>query len=337
MNKQHNISLKPFNTFGIDVKARDFISIDDEDELRDLIRQVYADEIFIISGGSNMLLTQNLDKTVVFINNKGIDIYQEDEDYLLVDVAAGENWHNFVLWAVHHDYGGIENLALIPGCVGTSPIQNIGAYGVELKDTFQQCEAIQIQTGEKRFFTNAECQFGYRDSIFKNELVNQYIITKVRFKLTKKPHTIQADYKSLKNYLEDKNINQPEITDVANAVTAIRQSKLPNPKEIGNSGSFFKNPILTKEQFYNLTESYPEVPSFDLGEGQVKVPAGWLIEQCGFKGYRNGDAGVHDKQALVLVNHGDASGQEILDLSKQIRQSVNKKFDIQLTPEVNIF
>ena len=337
MNKQHNISLKPFNTFGIDVKARDFISIDDEDELRDLIRQVYADEIFIISGGSNMLLTQNLDKTVVFINNKGIDIYQENEDYLLVDVAAGENWHNFVLWAVHHDYGGIENLALIPGCVGTSPIQNIGAYGVELKDTFQQCEAIQIQTGEKRFFTNAECQFGYRDSIFKNELVNQYIITKVRFKLTKKPHTIQADYKSLKNYLEDKNINQPEITDVANAVTAIRQSKLPNPKEIGNSGSFFKNPILTKEQFYNLTESYPEVPSFDLGEGQVKVPAGWLIEQCGFKGYRNGDAGVHDKQALVLVNHGDASGQEILDLSKQIRQSVNKKFDIQLTPEVNIF
>ena len=337
MNKQHNISLKPFNTFGIDVKARDFISIDDEDELRDLIRQVYADEIFIISGGSNMLLTQNLDKTVVFINNKGIDIYQENEDYLLVDVAAGENWHNFVLWAVHHDYGGIENLALIPGCVGTSPIQNIGAYGVELKDTFQQCEAIQIQTGEKRFFTNAECQFGYRDSIFKNELVNQYIITKVRFKLTKKPHTIQADYKSLKNYLEDKNIKQPEITDVANAVTAIRQSKLPNPKEIGNSGSFFKNPILTKKQFYNLSESYPGAPSFDVGEGQVKVPAGWLIEQCGFKGYRNGDAGVHDKQALVLVNYGDASGQEILDLSKQIRQSVNKKFDIQLTPEVNIF
>ena len=337
MNKQHNISLKPYNTFGIDVKARDFISVDNEDELRDLIRQVYADEIFIISGGSNMLLTQDLDKTVILINNMGIDVYQDNEDDVLVDVAAGENWHNFVLWAVHHDYGGIENLALIPGCVGTSPIQNIGAYGVELKDTFQQCEAIQIQTGEKRFFTNAECQFGYRDSIFKNELANQYIITKVRFKLTKKPHTIQADYKSLKSYLEDKNISQPEIIDIANAVTEIRQSKLPNPQEIGNSGSFFKNPIVTKNQFEKLLESHPEAPSFDLGDNQVKVPAGWLIEQCGFKGYKNGDAGVHDKQALVLVNHGNASGQEILDLSKQIRECVNEKFDIQLTPEVNIF
>ena len=337
MNKQHNISLKPYNTFGIDVKARDFISIDNEDELRDLIRQVYADEIFIISGGSNMLLTQDLDKTVILINNAGIDVYQDNENDVLVDVAAGENWHDFVLWAVHHDYGGIENLALIPGCVGTSPIQNIGAYGVELKDTFQQCEAIQIQTGEKRFFTNAECQFGYRDSIFKNELANQYIITRVRFKLTKKPHTIQADYKSLKSYLEGKNISQPEITDIANAVTEIRQSKLPNPQEIGNSGSFFKNPIIAKEQFDRLTKSHPEVPSFDLGNNQIKVPAGWLIEQCGFKGYRNGDAGVHDKQALVLVNHGNAAGQEILDLSKQIRQSVNEKFDIELTPEVNIF
>ena len=337
MNKQHDISLKPYNAFGIDVKARDFIAIDDEDELRNLIRQVYADEIFIISGGSNMLLTQDLDKTVILINNKGIDVYQDNEDNVLVDVAAGENWHNFVLWAVHHDYGGIENLALIPGCVGTSPIQNIGAYGVELKDTFQQCEAVQIQTGEKRFFTNAECQFGYRDSIFKNELANQYIITRVRFKLTKKPHKIQADYKSLKNYLEDKNINQPEIADIANAVTAIRQSKLPNPNEIGNSGSFFKNPIISKAEFEKLKKSYPKIPSFDLGNDQIKVPAGWLIEQCGFKGYRMGDAGVHDKQALVLVNHGNASGQEILELSKQIRQHVNETFNIQLTPEVNIF
>jgi len=337
MNTQHDVSLKAYNTFGIDVKARYFVAVDNEDELRQIIRQVYADEIFIISGGSNMLLTQDIDKTVIFISNKGINIHQENDDHVLVDVASGENWHNFVMWAVHHDLGGIENLALIPGFVGTSPIQNIGAYGVELKDSFEQCEAIQIQTGEKRFFTNAECQFGYRDSIFKNELANQYIITRVRFKLTKKPHRIQADYKSLKNYLEEKNIKKPDIADIANAVTAIRKSKLPNPKEIGNSGSFFKNPIISKEKFEDLQASYPDIPAFKLDNNKIKVPAGWLIEYCGFKGYRKGDAGVHNKQALVLVNHANASGQEILELSKQIRQSVKETFEIHLTPEVNIF
>ena len=337
MIKEQDVSLKAYNTFHIDVKARDFVSIDDEEELRSLVRQVYADEIFIISGGSNMLLTRDIDKTVILINNKGIDIFKEEEEYVLVDVAAGEDWHNFVLWAVYHDYGGIENLALIPGCVGSSPIQNIGAYGVELKDTFQQCEAIQIQTGEKRFFTNAECQFGYRDSIFKNELAGQYIITKVRFKLKKRPHTLRADYRSLKNYLDEKGITQPEIADIANAVTNIRKSKLPNPKEIGNCGSFFKNPIVDEEQFENLQKLHPDIPSFDLGSKRVKIPAGWLIEQCGFKGFRKNDAGVHDKQALVLVNHGNASGKEILDLSKEISMSVQDKFGIQLSREVNIF
>ena len=337
MIKEQDVSLKAYNTFNIDVKARDFVSIDDEAELRSLVRQVYADEIFIISGGSNMLLTQDIDKTVVLINNKGIDLFKEDEEHVLVDVAAGEDWHNFVLWAVYHDYGGIENLALIPGCVGSSPIQNIGAYGVELKDTFQQCEAIQIQTGEKRFFTNAECQFGYRDSIFKNELTSQYIITKVRFKLKKRPHTVRADYRSLRNYLEEKGIYEPEIADVANAVTSIRKSKLPNPRETGNCGSFFKNPIVDKQQFKNLQKSYPDIPSFDLGSERIKIPAGWLIEQCGFKGFRKNDAGVHDKQALVLVNHGNASGKEILDLSKKISMSVQGNFGIQLRREVNVF
>lgn len=337
MNTEHQVSLKPYNTFGIDVKARDFISISDEDELRDLVRQVYADELFIISGGSNMLLTKDLDKTVILINSKGIDIHQETEDHVLVDVKAGENWHNFVLWAVYRDYGGIENLALIPGCVGTSPIQNIGAYGVELKDTFLQCEAIQIQTGEKRFFTNAECQFGYRDSIFKNELANQYIITRVRFKLTKQPHQIKADYRSLKLYLADKNIKNPHIADIADAVTAIRQSKLPDPRKIGNSGSFFKNPIISQSDFDQLKSDFENIPSFPVDKKTVKVPAGWLIEHCGFKGYRNGDAGVHDQQALVLVNHGNATGMQILELSKKIQQEVDQKFGIALQPEVNIF
>ena len=337
MKTSHQVSLKPYNTFGVDVKARDLVTIDNEDELRNLVRQVYADELFIISGGSNMLLTRDLDKTVVLINNKGIKVHQETEDYVLVDVEAGENWHELVLWAVYHGYGGIENLALIPGCVGTSPIQNIGAYGVELKDTFQQCEAIQVQTGEKRFFTNAECQFGYRDSIFKNELANQYIITRVRFKLEKQPHNVQSDYRSLKNYLKEKNISDPGIKDIANAVTEIRRSKLPDPNKIGNSGSFFKNPVVDDRKFKTLQERYPEIPHFKQSDHKVKVPAGWLIEQCGFKGYRKGDAGVHQKQALVLVNHGKASGQEILELSKNIRRDVKEKFNITLSREVNVF
>ena len=337
MKTYHQVSLKPYNTFGIDVKARDLVTIDNEDELRDLVRQVYADELFIISGGSNMLLTGDMDKTVVLINNKGIKVHQETEDHVLVDVEAGENWHELVLWAVYRGYGGIENLALIPGCVGTSPIQNIGAYGVELKDTFHQCEAIQVQTGEKRFFTNAECQFGYRDSIFKNELANQYIITRVRFKLDKQPHKIRSDYRSLKNYLKEKNISDPGIEDIANAVTEIRRSKLPDPEKIGNSGSFFKNPVIDHGKFKTLQERFPEIPHFELPDDKVKVPAGWLIEQCGYKGYRKGDAGVHEKQALVLVNYGQASGKEILELSKSIRQDVNQEFDIMLTPEVNIF
>jgi len=337
MKTSHQVSLKPYNTFGVDVKARDLVTIDNEDELRNLVRQVYADELFIISGGSNMLLTRDLDKTVVLINNKGIKVHQETEDYVLVDVEAGENWHELVLWAVYHGYGGIENLALIPGCVGTSPIQNIGAYGVELKDTFQQCEAIQVQTGEKRFFTNAECQFGYRDSIFKNELANQYIITRVRFKLEKQPHNVQSDYRSLKNYLKEKNISDPGIEDIANAVTKIRRSKLPDPNKIGNSGSFFKNPVVDDRKFKTLQERYPEIPHFKQSDHEVKVPAGWLIEQCGFKGYRKGDAGVHEKQALVLVNHGKASGQEILELSKNIRRDVKEKFNITLSREVNVF
>jgi UDP-N-acetylmuramate dehydrogenase len=337
MKTSHQVSLKPYNTFGVDVKARDLVTIDNEDELRNLVRQVYADELFIISGGSNMLLTRDLDKTVVLINNKGIKVHQETEDYVLVDVEAGENWHELVLWAVYHGYGGIENLALIPGCVGTSPIQNIGAYGVELKDTFLQCEAIQVQTGEKRFFTNAECQFGYRDSIFKNELANQYIITRVRFKLEKQPHNVRSDYRSLKNYLKEKNISDPGIEDIANAVTEIRRSKLPDPDKIGNSGSFFKNPVVDDRKFKTLQERYPEIPHFKQSDHEVKVPAGWLIEQCGFKGYRKGDAGVHEKQALVLVNHGKASGQEILELSKNIRRDVKEKFNITLSREVNVF
>jgi len=337
MNVQTNFSLKNFNTFGIDVKAKQFIEVQNTEELNHILKRFYTAEIFVLGGGSNMLLTQDMSKTVIFVNTKGIDIVEENDEHIIVRVAAGENWHDLVMWSVKKDYGGLENLALIPGHVGTAPIQNIGAYGVELKDTFVSCSAIHRQTLAKKQFNLEDCKFGYRQSVFKSELKNQYIITSVNFKLTKNNHQIHTEYGAVKEELGKMQVSQPRPADVAQAVISIRQSKLPDPRDIGNSGSFFKNPILPKTQYNNLKNEFPNLPSYPVDDEHVKVPAGWLVEQSGLKGYRDGDTGVHKKQALVLVNYGKASGQQVLALSKKVQQTVQEKFGIALEAEVNIF
>lgn len=334
MDIQQNISLKKYNTFGIDAKAARFISVDSVAQLRDILN--IESDIFVLSGGSNLLLTNNLDKLVLHINTKGIDILEETDSHVFIKVQAGENWHEFVLWCIEHDFGGLENLSLIPGYVGTSPIQNIGAYGVELKDTFYKLKTIEVSTQKRKIFSAKECDFGYRNSVFKNELKGKYIITSVIFKLTKSNHKLNYSYGAIQSELEKRGIVNPTIKDISDCVIDIRNSKLPNPDEIGNSGSFFKNPVISITQFNSLKEKYPEIPSYIISETEIKIPAGWLIEQCGFKGKRFGDAGVHSKQALVLVNYGNATGQEIFALAQNIQQTVSTTFGISLEIEVNV-
>ncbi|MGO1752066.1 MAG: UDP-N-acetylmuramate dehydrogenase [Psychroflexus sp.] len=331
-----NKSLKELNTFGINVLAEQYISISKEEELQEVLRRIYASEIFILGGGSNMLLTKNIEKTVVHINLKGIEILEETDDYIDLKVAAGENWHQFVMFCVNHDYGGLENLSLIPGYVGTSPIQNIGAYGVELKDHFLSCRAIHRQTLDFKTFTAEDCEFGYRQSVFKNKLKDQYIITSVNFRLSKKNHKLILDYGAIKETLASRAISSPTIKDISDAVITIRSGKLPNPNELGNSGSFFKNPVISAEKFKKLSEK-ESLRYYELPDGTFKIPAGWLIDQVGLKGYRDEDAGVHKNQALVLVNHGNATGEDILNLSKFVQSKVKERFNIELQPEVNIF
>tara|TARA_B100000929_G_scaffold290883_1_gene286400 strand:+ start:158 stop:1171 length:1014 start_codon:yes stop_codon:yes gene_type:complete len=331
-----NFSLKDYNSFGIDVRADKFVSVKTVEDLKSLLRQSYASELFILGGGSNMLLTDDVHKLVVHIALKGKKIISETDNEVIIEVAAGENWHEIVLWTLNQDYGGLENLSLIPGNVGTAPIQNIGAYGVELKDTFVSCTALNIQTLEEKEFGLEESDFSYRNSVFKTSLKGQYIITSVRFRLTKENHHLNMDYGSIRSELEKEKISSPTIKDISNAVIAIRKSKLPNPKEIGNSGSFFKNAIVSKKQFLKLREEFPEIPFYEVSEDEIKIPAGWLIDKAGFKGYRNGDAGVHKNQALVLVNYGEATGAEILALSKQIQAKIKALFGINLEAEVNI-
>jgi len=329
---QKNISLKNYNTFGIDVIANQFVEVTSLPDLKKII--TYEKNIFLLGGGSNMLLTKPIDKLVIYLNLKGIIVNDTEKENVFVTAEAGENWHEFVLWCISQNYGGLENLSFIPGNVGTSPIQNIGAYGVEIKDTFCQLEALEIATGKTKVFTKEECNFGYRNSVFKNKLKGRFIIINVTFKLTKQNHNIHISYGSIKNHL--KNITNPSIKDISNAVIAIRKDKLPNPAEIGNSGSFFKNPIIDKELFNKLKENYPNIPHYIVSENNIKIPAGWLIEQAGFKGKRFGNAGVHEKQALVLVNYGNATGEEIYNLAKEIQQTVKSKFLINLDMEVNI-
>lgn len=336
MKVQQNISLQPYNTFGIDATAKLFASIDTESDLISILKNYTNEPKFILGGGSNMLLTKDVESLVLHINLKGIEITKETNETVWVTAQAGENWHEFVLWCIAHNYGGIENMSLIPGNVGTSPVQNIGAYGVELKDVFESCEAIAIATQEKRMFTKEECQFSYRESIFKTSEKGNYIITNVTFKLTKKTHLLHTGYGAIQQELTAKEIKTPTIKDISDAVIAIRQSKLPDPKELGNSGSFFKNPVISKKAFEAFIKLHPEAPFYKVSEENYKIPAGWLIEQSGFKGKRFGDAGVHKNQALVLVNYGTATGAEIVALSKKIQATVLEKFNIEIEAEVNI-
>ena len=336
MEIQTNFSLKNYNTFGIEAKAKQFVSVQSVTDLKTILNQYKAKKKFILGGGSNMLLTQDIDALVIHVDLKGKKIIKEDNDFAWVESQAGENWHEFVIWTIDQNLGGLENMSLIPGNVGTTPVQNIGAYGTEIKDTFDTCEAISIESQEMKTFTNSACHFGYRESVFKNEVKDQYIITSVVFKLTKRNHKINTSYGDITAELAKNNITNPTLKDVSNAVITIRQSKLPDPKELGNSGSFFKNPILLKSDFEKIHQQFPEMKYYEISATEVKVPAGWLIEQAGFKGKRFGDAGIHKNQALVLVNYGNATGQEILDVSKNIQETIFKTFGIHIEAEVNV-
>jgi len=332
---EENISLKKYNTFGVQVYAKRFVSINSFFDLQELIKT--EKELFLLSGGSNMLLTKDIESLVVFIDIKGVSIDKEDQNCVHLTVNSGENWHDFVLWCISQNYGGLENLSLIPGNVGTCPIQNIGAYGVEVKETITRVECLEIASGKRVVFSNNTCDFGYRNSIFKNKEKGKYIITSVSFQLTKNKHKLNTTYGAIETALQEKNSVSPTIKDISDAVIAIRKSKLPDPKEIGNCGSFFKNPVISTTQFHGLQEKHPTVPFYKLNmEDSYKIPAGWLIEQIGFKGKRFGDAGVHSKQALVLVNHGNASGLEIYQLAQEIQQTVLDTFGIPLEIEVNV-
>lgn len=332
----NNFSLKNYNTFGIEAKADQFVAVHTVPELQTILEQNKSKIKFILGGGSNMLLTKNIEALVIHIDLKGKKIIKEDDDFVWIESQAGENWHQFVLWAIDQNFGGLENMSLIPGNVGTTPVQNIGAYGTEIKDTFVSCEAMNIENQEIRTFTKEECNFGYRESVFKNEVKDQYIITSVVYKLTKRNHKINISYGDIAAELAKHNITNPSLEDVSNAIIAIRKSKLPDPAELGNSGSFFKNPILLKTDFEKIHQKFPEMRFFDISETEVKVPAGWLIEQAGLKGKRFGDAGVHKNQALVLVNYGNATGQEILDVSRKVQETVFNTFGIHIEAEVNI-
>ena len=335
MNIQENISLLPFNTFGIDKKAKFFVRVKAEDDVKSaLIRSKQMNlPVFILGGGSNILLTKDIEALVIKIEIEGIRILEENDEDIFIEVGAGENWHQFVMFCIENNWAGVENLSLIPGTVGASPMQNIGAYGVEIKELFHQLKAINRETLEEKIFDWEACKFGYRESVFKNELKDQYIIVKVMFRLKKKP-VLYTAYGAIMQTLEKMGISNPNIKNISEAVIQIRQSKLPDPKKIGNAGSFFKNPTVPKDQFEKLKSQYPDIPSFPM-ENWVKIPAAWLIEKAGWKGKTFGKIGVHQNQALVLVNYGGGDGTDIQELSKKIQKSIELQFGILLQPEVN--
>ncbi|MFD1142110.1 UDP-N-acetylmuramate dehydrogenase [Larkinella insperata] len=336
---QSHVSLKPYNTFGIDAKARYWVEIQTEEQLKTLFQltEYLTVPKLVLGGGSNLLFTRDFDGLAIKIAIPGIEVVREDESHVYVKAGAGVNWHQLVMHCVENGYAGIENLALIPGTTGAAPMQNIGAYGVEIEQVFDQLEAVAIQTGETRVFSHAECRFGYRESIFKHEAKGKYIISSVTLRLNKQP-VFHVEYGAIRETLAEMGVleDQLSIEAISKAVIHIRQSKLPNPAEIGNAGSFFKNPEVSKGQFEELKTTHPTMPGYPTGDLTVKVPAGWLIEQCGWKGKQIGHAGVHAKQALVLVNLGGATGAEILNLAQKVQQSVEENFGIRLNPEVNI-
>ncbi|MEM9848291.1 MAG: UDP-N-acetylmuramate dehydrogenase [Bacteroidota bacterium] len=335
MKVYKNYSLKHHNTFGIDVKAAIFAVVHHPAELKILLLGYRNKELLILGGGSNMLLTQDLDRLVIFNAIKGFEVIEENETTAIVKAGGGENWHEFVMKCLGKNLGGVENLSLIPGTVGAAPIQNIGAYGVELQDVFERLEATELATGKQYVFDKAACEFGYRDSIFKEDLKGKFFITAVYFRLNKQ-HQVNVSYGAIQTVLAQRQIEQPNIHDVSQAVIAIRRAKLPDPKALGNSGSFFKNPVIDLTHFEQLQKNFPNIVHYPQADGKIKVPAGWLIEQCGWKGKRIGNTGAYEKQALVLVNYGNASGQEVYELAQAIAQSVEKKFGIRITTEVNV-
>lgn len=332
-----DISLKPFNTFGMDVHADYYTEITDVAQLREIAENTALPaKRFVLGGGSNVLLTQTLHGILLHNKIKGIEKEKEDDNHVWVKVGAGEVWHDFVMYAIANHWAGVENLALIPGTVGAAPIQNIGAYGVEAKEVINHVTAWHWEMQQEVPYQNAECAFGYRDSIFKHQLKDKVFITSVTFRLNKKPN-FNTSYGAIEQELQKMDIQEISIAAIADAVIAIRSSKLPNPREIGNAGSFFKNPTIPIEQYDALKESFPAIPSYPVNETTVKVPAGWLIEQCGWKGFRAGDVGVHEKQALVLVNYGTATGGAVWDLSDNIVKTVHDKYGIELEREVQVW
>jgi UDP-N-acetylmuramate dehydrogenase len=333
-----NFNIQKYNTFGIKAHCTAFVEVKTVKTLKQVLLQNKL-PIQILGGGSNMLLIQDFYDTLFIKNSiKCLKKRQDTEGGSIVEIGGGENWHSFVLWAIENNLGGVENLSLIPGTVGAAPIQNIGAYGVELKDVFVKLEALNLQTLDIETFTNDDCQFGYRDSVFKNALKNKYFITKVYLKLKTKNHKLHTQYGDIQKILVEKQAENPTIKDVSDAIISIRQSKLPDPSVLGNAGSFFKNPTIEKADFERLIQLCPNMPHYpsNLNPSSVKIAAGWLIEQCGWKGKRLGDVGVHERQALVLVNYGEGKGLEIKNIANQIQVSVFEKFGIHLQAEVNI-
>ncbi len=334
---QQNISLQPFNTFHINQTAQWFGRFNSIEELQQLLNNSSIQYLpkLILGGGSNILFTKQFEGVILKNEIKGIQKLKEDEDYVYLQVGAGENWHQFVQYCVQHNYGGVENVSLIPGCVGAAPIQNIGAYGVEVKDVIESVEAYDMNKKKVVSISNEECIFGYRDSIFKHQFKHTHIITSVIFRLYKKP-VFNIQYGAIKAELEKMQVQHLSIQAISDAIIHIRQSKLPDPAVLGNAGSFFKNPTIDTIYFETLKQQYPTIVGYIQSNNKIKLAAGWLIEQCGFKGFRKGNVGCHEKQALVIVNHGQASGQEIYNFSQNIIQTVQQKFGVLLEREVNI-
>lgn len=331
-----HFSLYPFNTFGMDVHASYFDILSKEEELLHLKEQeAFKKGLLILGGGSNILFTQDVPQWVLRNEIRGIEKIKEDEEYVWLRAGAGEVWHGFVLYCVNHGYGGVENLSLIPGTVGASPIQNIGAYGVEIKDVMDSVRFFDLEKETFVIFTTEQCQFGYRDSIFKRSLKGSIIITSVVFRLRKRP-VFNVSYGNIQQELDLMGIKELSVKSISDAVIRIRSAKLPDPKEIGNAGSFFKNPEVPEKTYSDLKEQYPSIPGFKVSDSIIKIPAGWLIEQCGWKGFRENDYGVHRNQALVLVNYGKAKGKDIALLSEKIMTSVQDRFNIALEREVQI-
>ncbi len=333
---QKNVSLKPYNTFGLDVNAGFLGIVDSIDDLDEIYQtgRFRSQKKMILGGGSNILFTHGFSGIVAKNEIRGIVVQKETADDVLISIGAGEDWHQFVLWSVERGYGGVENLSLIPGTVGAAPMQNIGAYGVELKEVFHSLEAYEIKSGKTVTFFKEDCHFDYRFSVFKGDLKDQFVITKVFLLLSKNP-SFNTSYGAIEDTLKEMGV-EPSLKSISQAVINIRQSKLPDPFDIGNAGSFFKNPIVEKLHFEALEAEFPEIKGYPVNDDEVKVPAGWLIEKAGWKGYREGDIGVHENQALVLVNHGMGRGKDIYRLSKDIRRSIDRKFGIELEREVNI-